>query len=79
MNNHDSHNPRIQCEMCGRWGRVNDIDGNQLNFTFEGHLVGYPEVYYSQLCIHCHLKFGIVCEPYEEVVTSPNSLREEQE
>lgn len=60
-------NPRIQCEMCGRWTRLYDSEGNQLNFCLEGWLIGLEEVYYDRLCIKCHLLFGLVCTPYSEV------------
>lgn len=66
-------NPNIQCEMCGKWRRLNDRDGNQLMFPLV--VSDYPEllpwlpedIYYDSLCIWCHLLFGIICSPFEEV------------
>lgn len=60
-------NPRLQCEKCGRWYRLYQPNGMQWLYAFEGWLHGYPEVDYGSLCVPCHLDFGQVLPPYQEV------------
>lgn len=68
-------NPRLQCELCGKWRRLWDSQDNQLMFPFvveddPKHYYWLPDdIYYDTLCVWCHLLFGVVCPPFEEVVS----------
>jgi len=69
------NNPRLQCEICGKWRRLSDKQGNQLMFPLYSEdyqtTVGYKwvqdDLEIDTACVWCHLLFGIVCKPFEEL------------
>lgn len=70
----DVDNPRIQCDLCGKWRRLYDSEINQLMFPlysedYNGTEYSWiqDDLEFDSLCVWCHLLFGLVCDPFEEI------------
>lgn len=50
----ESGNPRIQCDRCGQWSRLNKADGEQNHFPgyIEDAEGNYVEIYWDA-CLRC--------------------------